>query len=66
MANELSTAGVLVKYAVESTGGTRPTAGYTAIPNIKSTPSLNPEPASIQVTDLPTQNGIATSPALKT
>ena len=52
MANELSTAGVLVKYAVESTGGTRPTAGYTTIPNIKSTPSLNPEPASIQVTDL--------------
>lgn len=52
MANELSTAGVLVKYAVESTAGTRPTTGYTSIPNIKSTPDLNPEPSSIEVTDL--------------
>ena len=52
MANELSTAGVLVKYAVESAAGTRPSTGYTSIPNIKSTPDLNPEPSSIEVTDL--------------
>lgn len=52
MANELSTAGVLVKYAVESAAGTRPSTGYTPIPNIKSTPDLNPEPSSIEVTDL--------------
>lgn len=52
MANELSTAGVLVKYAVESAAGTRPSTGYTTIPNIKSTPDLNPEPSSIEVTDL--------------
>lgn len=52
MANELSTAGVLVKYAVEASAGVRPTTGYLAIPNIKSTPDLNPEPAGHQVTDL--------------
>lgn len=50
--NELSTAGALVKYAVEQTAGTRPTTGYTAIPNIKSIPDLNPEPSSLEVTDL--------------
>lgn len=52
MALELSTAGVSVAYAVEVTAGTRPTTGYTAIPNIKSTPDLNPEPSSLEVTDL--------------
>lgn len=52
MANELSTAGVLVKYIVEETGGTRPTTGYTTIPNIKSTPDINPEPSGLDVTDL--------------
>ena len=52
MALELSTAGVTVSYAVESTKGTRPTTGYKKIPNIKSIPNLNPEPSSIEVTDL--------------
>ena len=52
MANELSTAGVLVKYIVEASAGVRPSSGYTEIPNIKSTPDLNPEPSSLQVTDL--------------
>ena len=40
MANELSTAGVLVKYAVEQAAGSRPTTGYTTIPNIRSTLTL--------------------------
>ena len=52
MANELSTAGVLVKYKAEAVAGTRLTSGYTTIPNIKSTPDLNPEPSSLEVTDL--------------
>lgn len=52
MALELSTAGVTVSYAVEATAGTRPTSSYTAIPNIKSTPDFNPEPSSLEVTDL--------------
>lgn len=52
MAQELSTAGVLLKYAVEATAGTRPTTGYTQIPCIKAIPDLNPEPESLEVTDL--------------
>lgn len=52
MATELSTAGILVKYAVEATAGTRPTSGYTAIPGIKSISDFNPEPNQLQVTPL--------------
>jgi len=51
MAQELSTAGVLLKYAVETTAG-RPTTGYTQVPGIKSIPDFNPEPESLEVTDL--------------
>lgn len=50
--NEISTAGATVKYAIETTAGTRPVSGYKAIPNIKSIPDLNPEPSSLEVTDL--------------
>lgn len=49
---ELSTAGVLLKYCVESTAGTRPTTGYTQVPCIKAIPDFNPEPESLEVTDL--------------
>ena len=52
MALEISTAGILVKYAIESTAGTRPTTGFKTIPNIKSIPDLNPEPSTLEVTDL--------------
>lgn len=52
MALELSTAGISVQYAVEATAGTRPTSGYITIPNIKSTPDLNPSPSNLDVTDL--------------
>ncbi len=52
MAQELSTAGVLLKYCVETTAGTRPTAAYTTVPNIKAIPDFNPEPESLEVTDL--------------
>ena len=52
MALEISTAGVLLKYKEESTAGTRPTTGYVTVPNIKETPDLNPEPNSLEVTDL--------------
>ena len=52
MANELSTAGILVKYCSETTAGTRPTTGYTTIPNITEISSLNPEPNTLEVTDL--------------
>ena len=52
MALELSTAGVSLKYCVETTAGTRPTASFTAVPNIKETPDFNPEPSTLEVTDL--------------
>lgn len=48
----LSTAGVQLHYAVETTAGTRPTTGYTRIYGIKSTPSLNPSPETLETTTL--------------
>ena len=50
--NEFSTAGITVKYAVETTSGERPTTGYSTIQGIKSTPDFNPEPSTLEVTDL--------------
>lgn len=52
MALEISTAGISVRYCVESTKGVRPTSGFTVIPNIKETPDFNPEPSTLEVTDL--------------
>lgn len=52
MAINLSTAGVELQYAVETTAGTRPTTGYTRIKGIKSTPSLNPSPDALETTTL--------------
>ena len=52
MAINLSTAGVQLLYAVEETKGTRPTSGYTRIKGIKSTPSLNPSPETLETTTL--------------
>lgn len=49
---DLSTAGVALKYAVETTPGTRPTSGYTRLSGLKSTPSLNPQPEAIDATTL--------------
>lgn len=52
MANELSTAGIKVKYAVETTAGTRPTKGYTEIPQVKSIPELGNDINTLQTTPL--------------
>ena len=52
MAINLSTAGVKLAYAVEQTAGTRPTSGYTRIYGVKSTPSLNPSPDTLETTTL--------------
>jgi hypothetical protein len=49
---DLSTAGVQLWYAVETTKGTRPTTGYTRIKGIKSTPSLNAAPDTLETTTL--------------
>ena len=47
-----STAGMFLCYAVETTAGTRPTSGYTTIPEVKSMPSFNPAPETIDSTTL--------------
>ena len=52
MAINLSTIGVQLHYAVETEAGVRPTSGYNRIYGIKSTPSLNPAPESIETTTL--------------
>ena len=48
----ISTAGVTVGYAVEKTKGTRPTIGFTTIPDIKEVPEMNPEPETLETTTL--------------
>lgn len=48
----LSTLGIKIGYAVESTAGTRPTSGYTQLVGVKSTPSLNPSPDTLETTTL--------------
>lgn len=52
MAIELSTAGIVVKWAVETTAGTMPTTGFAAITGVKSIPEFNPEPPTLDVTPL--------------
>lgn len=54
MANELSTAGIALRYKDATTPGTKPatTTQWTAIPNVKAIPEFNPEPATLETTDL--------------
>lgn len=52
MALEFSTIGVSVNYCVETSAGTRPTSGYTKIPDIKSIPDIAMTPSNLQVTNL--------------
>ena len=52
MANAVSTAGLLVKYAPEATAGTRPTSGFTTIPGVKAIPAFGDEVNTLQSTPL--------------
>lgn len=54
MAINLSTAGIHLYYAVEATAGTRPTtkSDYTDLVGVKSIPSMNPAPETLETTDL--------------
>lgn len=52
VAIDLSTAGIRVGYAFEAASGTRPTSGYTNLPNPKSIPDMNPTPNALDVTSL--------------
>lgn len=65
MALELSTAGITVKWAVETTAGTRPVTGFATIPNVKSIPGYNPEPSNLDVTDLSDEEWKRYIPGLK-
>lgn len=46
----LSSIGVQVSYAVETTPGTRPDKNYVKLPDIKSIPSINPAPNTADAT----------------
>ena len=48
----ISTAGVTFGYAVETSAGSRPTSGYSLIPDIKEIPEMNPEPETLETTVL--------------
>lgn len=52
MSERFSTAGMWLGYAAEATAGTRPESGYTKIPEVKSMPSFNPAPETIESTTL--------------
>ena len=52
MSQRVSTAGMYLAYCVETTAGTRPTSGYQIIPEVKSMPSFNPAPNTIESTTL--------------
>lgn len=65
MANELSTCGIEIKYAVETTAGTKPSTGFVKIPNIKNIDGMNAEPSQYEVTDLSDLEYKRYIPALK-
>lgn len=48
---DLSTAGIMVAYGIETVSGTKP-AAFTNIPNPKSIPDFNPETGTYDVTSL--------------
>lgn len=52
MALEITTVGAYVKYAVETTAGTRPTTGYTVIPDVNSAPEISMTPSTIDVSNI--------------
>ena len=52
MSQRYSTAGMFLCYAVETTKGVRPTSNFTVIPEIKTMPSFNPAPETIDSTTL--------------
>lgn len=52
MALEFNTIGVKLGYVTETTAGTRPTTGYTNIPDIKSIPAVELTPSNLEVTNL--------------
>lgn len=52
MSQRYSTAGMYLCYCVETSAGTMPTTGYVQIPEVKTMPSFNPAPDTIDSTTL--------------
>lgn len=52
MALEFNTIGAKLGYAVETSAGTRPTSGYTNIPDLKTIPGAELTPSKLEVTNL--------------
>ena len=52
MALEFNTIGVKMGYVVETTAGSRPTSGYTNIPDLKTIPGVELTPSKLEVTNL--------------
>lgn len=52
MALEISSVGASVKYCVEATAGTRPTTGYTAIPDITTAPEIAKSTEALDASNL--------------
>lgn len=50
MAIPITSIGVKVSYAFETTAGTRPTTGYALIPQVKEIPEMNPQPDTLETT----------------
>nr|DAK53638.1 MAG TPA: tail tube protein [Bacteriophage sp.] len=46
----LTSIGIKISYATEATKGTRPTTGYTVLPDLKSIPDFNPQPNTADAT----------------
>ena len=46
----LTSIGIKISYATEATKATRPTTGYTLLPDLKSIPDFNPQPNTADAT----------------
>ena len=60
-----NTAGVKIKYAQEASVGVRPATGFTALPDIKTTPDLNAEPSTLDTTTFESLEWKTAIPGLK-
>lgn len=60
-----NTAGVKIKYAQEASVGVRPITGFTALPDIKTTPDLNAEPSTLDTTTFESLEWKTAIPGLK-
>lgn len=65
MSQRVTTAGMYLCWAAETTAGERPTTGYTVFPEIKSMPDLNQEPNAINSTTLLETEYETSEPGLK-